>query len=75
MGHPGPQSAVWGHTKSHTVVRNPGGRDSKTGEAAELRGRAAAGPQTLNRRGRAATGPHKTLNDIPLYAIPEAVKP
>ena len=45
--------------------------DSEPG-AAQLRGR-----RTLNRQGRAAAGPRscwdtQTLNDIPLYAVPEA---
>ena len=40
--------------------------------AAQLRRR-----RTLNRQGRAAAGPHNSwatqnLNDIPLYAVPEA---
>ena len=33
------------------------------------------GRETLNRLGCAVAGPHKTLNDIPLYAIQEAVHP
>ena len=52
------------------------GRGKRTGNR---RGRTAAGPTHLNRRGRAAAGPRscgatQTLNDIPLYAVPEAAQ-